>query len=183
MHFFRGTLVSLSAVGLLSCGGEATTTEPIDHATLHGGIQAAKGGNSANAAGLDKVVHALSARYHSSGQAVRAGYVPDPFCVEHPTLGGMGHHWVNESLVDPVYDPLNPEMVLYAPDAEGKLRLVAVEYIVIETPANSRPSFEGHPFDIGGTPIPVPHWSQHVWVHLDNPSGVFSPWNPSVNCP
>jgi hypothetical protein len=45
------------------------------------------------------------------------------------------------------------------------------------------PYFDGHLFDIGGTPVRLPHWSLHVWVHQDNPSGVFNPWNPSIVCP
>jgi len=182
MRTARRLLLSLSSLGLLSCGADTTATEPIDHALLHDGLEAAKGGNATDAAGLEKVVHALSARYHSTVQASKAGYTEDTFCVEHPTLGGMGYHWVNQSLVDPVFDPLVPEVVLYSPDASGKTVLGAVEYIVIDV-GQPRPSFEGHPFDIGGTPVPVPHWSLHVWVHLDNPSGVFSPWNPNVNCP
>jgi len=56
-----------------------------------------------------------------------------------------------------------------------------VEYIVINV-GQPQPSFDGHPFDVGGTPVPVPHWSLHAWVHLDNPNGVHTPFNPSVSC-
>ena len=89
----------------------------------------------------------------------------------------MGFHWVNNALVDPVFDPKNPEAVLY--DTQGKL--VAVEYIVIDI-GQPRPAFDGYPFDIGGTPVPVPHWSLHTWVHFDNPAGVHAPWNPNISC-
>ena len=68
----------------------------------------------------------------ATAQAEKAGYIIDPFCVEAPP-GGMGHHWTNQSLVDAVFDPLQPEVMLYAPDKNGKLKLVAVEYIVINT--------------------------------------------------
>lgn len=54
-----------------------------------------------------------------------------------------------QSLTDPVFDPLQPEVLLYAPAANGKLRLVAVAYVVIDV-GQPRPAFAGHPFDIGG---------------------------------
>jgi hypothetical protein len=180
MATLRRTLYSISLFGLISCGGDTTNAGPADH-SLHGIDAAAGGGSSIDKAGLEKVVHALSARFHSKVQAQKAGYVEDTFCVASPD-GGMGYHWVNEALVDPAFDPLKPEVMLYSPDAKGKPRLAAVEYIVIDV-GQDPPTFEGHPFDVGGTPVPVPHWSLHVWVHRDNPSGVFAPWNPDVSCP
>jgi hypothetical protein len=129
-----------------------------------------------------KALHAATARYHSTTQALKAGYTPDPVCVAVPGLGGMGFHWVNGAQVDPFFDPLRPEVVLYEPDAQGKLTLVAVEFIVINV-GQPAPTFGGHPFDVGGTPVPVPHWSLHVWVHRDNPTGIHSPFNPAVSCP
>jgi hypothetical protein len=147
---------------------------------LHSTGTASAAGTSSSA-GLVKTVHAATARYHSTTQATKAGYVGDPECVSEPGLGGMGFHWVSDALVDPVFDPLKPEAVLYAPGPNGKLQLVAVEYIVIDV-GQPAPTFDGHPFDVGGTPILDPHWSLHVWVHLDNPSGIFAPFNPNVSC-
>ena len=94
----------------------------------------------------------------------------------------MGYHWVNPSLVDPVFDPRHPEVVLYANGPGGKLRLVALEYIVIDI-GQDRPMFGDHPFDIGGTPVPDPHWSLHVWLYEENPNGIFTPFNPKIVCP
>lgn len=129
---------------------------------------------------LQSVKNATS-KFHSTTQAVNAGYVPDDHCVSVPGLGGMGYHWANPSLVDPVMDPLKPEVVLYAKGPGGNLRLVALEYIVINV-GQPRPSFDGHLFDVGGTPVPVPHWSLHVWLYQTNPSGMFVPFNPNVSC-
>lgn len=123
-----------------------------------------------------------TARYHSQVQATKAGYAVASPCVALPGVGAMGYHWVNNALVDPVFDPLQPEAVIYGPDAKGRLQLVAVEYIVINV-GQPRPSFEGQLFDIGGAPVPVPHWTLHVWLHLSNPNGLFNPWNPAVVCP
>ena len=122
-----------------------------------------------------------NARFHSTAQAIKAGYEPDDHCVSVPGLGGMGFHWVNPSLVDPVYDPLKPEAILYATGPSGNLRLIAVEYIVINV-GQPAPVFGDQPFDVGGTPVPVPHWSLHVWLYENNPSGIFAPFNPNISC-
>jgi hypothetical protein len=135
--------------------------------------------------GLLREVRRETARFNSTTLAVSAGYVADTHCVAVPGLGGMGYHWANFDLIDPVFDPLQPEVVLYAPGGDGNLRLAAVEYIVIDV-GQSHPDFDGHPFDVGGVPplmaAGIPHWSLHVWVHLENPNGVFVPFNPRVSC-
>ena len=130
---------------------------------------------------LLKSVTQATSRFHSTTQAINAGHVPDEHCVSLPGVGGMGFHWVNPTLVDPVFDPLKPEAVLYAPGPDGTLRLVALEYIVINT-GQPAPMFGSQPFDVGGTPIPAPHWSLHVWLYEDNPTGMFKPFNPNVSC-
>lgn len=126
-----------------------------------------------------------TATFSSTEQAIQAGYDPDDHCVAHPQLGGMGHHWVNQALIDPGFDPMRPEALLYAPQQGGNFRLVGVEYIVIDT-GQDQPHFDGHPFDVGGVPplmdAGVPHWSLHLWVHEDNPNGLFAPFNPNVSC-
>ena len=131
---------------------------------------------------LLKSVRNATAKYHSTAEAMNAGHLPDDHCVSVPGLGGMGYHWVNPSLVDPVFDPLKPEAILYAPGPGGNLRLIALEYIVINV-GQPRPMFGNQPFDVGGTPVPVPHWSLHVWLYESNPSGMFRPFNPNVSCP
>jgi hypothetical protein len=131
---------------------------------------------------LLKSVRQATSRYNSTTQAIAAGYVPDNHCVAVPNLGGMGYHWANPSLVDPVFDPLQPEVMLYATGPGGNLRLVAVEYVVIDI-GQPRPSFDNEFFNIGGAPVPVPHWTLHVWVHEQNPSGIFVPFNPNITCP
>ena len=127
-------------------------------------------------------VRRATAKLHSTVQAMGAGHVPDDHCVSVPGLGGMGYHWVNPSLVDPVFDPLKPEAILYAAGPGGNLRLVALEYIVINV-GQPAPMFGDQPFDVGGTPVPVPHWSLHVWLYENNPSGMYAPFNPNISCP
>jgi hypothetical protein len=132
--------------------------------------------------GLLRSVRQATARFHSIDQALEAGYLPDSHCVEVPGLGGMGYHWVNPGHIDPTFDPQQPEVLLYATGPGGNLRLVAIEYIVIDV-GQDRPFFGDHPLDVGGTPVPVPHWSLHVWLFEENPDGIFSPFNPNVGCP
>jgi hypothetical protein len=133
-------------------------------------------------ASLLKQVRQRTARFNSSNQAIRAGYLPDDHCVAHPEMGGMGYHWLNPGLLDDEFDPLQPEVILYERHKNGSMRLIGVEYIVMNT-GQDHPHFGDYPFDVGGTPIPAPHWSLHVWVHKNNPSGMFAPYNPTVSCP
>jgi hypothetical protein len=134
---------------------------------------------------LLEAVRQATLSFQSTSEATAAGYVADHHCVAHPELGGMGFHWVNQDLIDPVYDPMRPEALLYAPAAGGGVVLIGVEYIVIDV-GQPQPSFDGHPFDVGGVPplmeAGVAHWSLHVWAHRDNPSGLFAPFNPNVSC-
>jgi hypothetical protein len=131
---------------------------------------------------LLNTVRLATLKYHATDEARKSGYVPDPNCISAPGMGGMGYHWVNPSLVDPVFEPLKPEAVLYADGPDGKLRLVAVEYLVLNV-GQPRPMFGNKPFDVGGAPLPVPHWTLHVWLHEENPSGIFAPFNPRITCP
>ncbi len=152
----------------------------VSHAGMHGTSTAAS--TAMLSSSSLQAIKSATARFSATEQATKAGYASTPVCVAVPGLGGMGFHWANFGLVDPVFDPLKPEVMLYAPNKEGKLKLVAVEYIVIDV-GQPRPSLDGQLFDIGGTPVPAPHWSLHVWVHKDNPNGVFTPFNPAVSCP
>jgi hypothetical protein len=166
---------ALSSVAVLFIACESRSSSPVDAE----GELALSGSKSASAQ-LVKDVRRATSRFHSEKQAEKAGYVTTVECVAIP-IGAMGIHFVNESLTDPVFDPLHPEALLYEPKANGRHRLIGVEYIVIDV-GQPAPTFAGHPFDVGGTPVPVPHWSLHVWVYEDNPLGLHAPFNPNVSC-
>jgi hypothetical protein len=138
-------------------------------------------------------VRAAVARYHSFEQAERAGYILEAGepCVSAPP-GTMGIHVVNEALMtDPAIDPLQPEILLYVPRDNGKLKLVGVEYFrraADQTPpidASDKPSLFGVEFQ-GPMPEHAPgmgwHYDLHVWVAEENPSGVFAMFNPAISC-
>jgi hypothetical protein len=156
-----------------------------DHAALHGDQLVIHPAASAESAGLLKAVHSLAARFNTPVQASKAGYGTTVDCAQHPTAGAMGIHWVNPDLIDGVFDPLQPEAVIYMPDDKGKLRLVAVEYIVFPDPAGPAevPTFGDQVFDFNMAPLPEPNYTLHVWAFEPNPSGVFSQWNPNISCP
>ena len=116
------------------------------------------------------------ARFNSRTQAEASGYAEASPCVSI-SAGGMGHHWVKGPIVDPVFDAANPEALLY--DASGKL--IGVEYIVINV-GQPAPTFGSQAFDVGGSPVPVAHWTLHVWLFESNSNGLFNPWNPAVAC-
>lgn len=177
-------LAATLALALFAAACEGTSPAPLEPTA---GPEASAHARSAQD-DLLRSVRQATARFHSTTQAVRAGYAADyDHCVAVPGLGGMGYHWANPALVDGVFDPAKPEVMLYARGPEGGFRLVAVEYIVLapageELDGAARPHFGEQPFDIGGTPTPVPHWSLHVWLYQDNPSGMFAPFNPTVSC-
>src|SRR4030095_5276704 len=67
-----------------------------------------------------------TARYHDIAQAEADGYVNANLYVS-----GEGFHWLNASLVDDVFDPTRPEVLLYVEvPGEKRLQLAAVEYLV-----------------------------------------------------
>lgn len=181
-----GTFLLPALVVLLATSCKKEISNGTEEASAS--VQTAKQMNAGNAAekkletALLKSVRQATSRFNSTTQAIKAGYVPSDHCVSAPGLGGMGYHWVNPTLVDPVFDPLKPEALLYARGPGGNLRLVAVEYIVINV-GQPRPMFGDQPFDIGGAPIPASHWTLHVWLHEHNPAGMFAPFNPNISCP
>ncbi|MGZ3879862.1 MAG: hypothetical protein ACXVBF_00915, partial [Flavisolibacter sp.] len=68
---------------------------------------------------------AATARYRNIDNAIKDGYADIAVDVQH-----MGHHYMNTSLVDSVFDIRQPEILVYNKDASGNQQLVAVEYAV-----------------------------------------------------
>jgi hypothetical protein len=105
-------------------------------------------------------------------------------CFENPEAGGMGLHYLNESLMDGTVDVTTPEALVYELDADGAIvGLVAHEYIVpVEAwSSEAPPNLFGVDFHQHAT---LPLWILHSWIWKDNPNGVFADWNPTVRlCP
>lgn len=104
----------------------------------------------------------------------------------NPRVDGNGIHT----------DFRKPTVLLYEPQADGSMVLVGVENLVFEAAwkaagKTAPPTFHGKPYehmaDDPATPLDeahnfTPHYDRHVWVHRENPNGVFTPFNPAVTC-
>jgi hypothetical protein len=148
----------------------------------------------ANAGAADlSTARAATAQFHEVDAATAAGYgefrdAASIACIETPGVGVMGVHYVNGGLVsNGVVDAATPEALVYEPLPNGKLKLVAVEYIVFYSmwAGSAKPSLFGQEFKLIGTPnrygIPA-FYELHAWVWQNNPSGMFKDWNPSGSC-
>jgi hypothetical protein len=135
-----------------------------------------------------------TARFHDLDAAVAAGYsvrvadVNGITCIAQPGAGAMGVHMLNPALLDTTIDPDNPELLVYEPRANG-LKLVALEYLVFkdawDATHSGPPALFGQDFPVTPSPnrygLPA-FYALHAWIWKENPSGLFSPWNPRVNC-
>jgi len=133
-------------------------------------------------------VRAVTARFNSIVQAKKAGYVPFYICAEQPGVGTMGQHYVNFDLVnDPAVDPLRPEALVYEPQANGTLKLVALEWVQVGPVAQPGPTVLGLPMIHVGSGNrygiePDGFYERHYWLYKSNPMGAFADWNPTVSC-
>jgi hypothetical protein len=127
-----------------------------------------------------------TARYHHVTTAEAHGYestLDSLGCFENPGVGGMGLHFVNFDLLDDVVEVDRPEALVYEMAANGKLKLVALEYIVPSDLVDSAnpPSLFGHTFH--AHPV-LPLHVLHAWIWAPNPDGMFADWNRRVGrCP
>jgi hypothetical protein len=168
---------------------------------------------------LDAVVaeiRAASERFTDVEVALKEGYIPDPsgMCItaemegQPAEKGAMGIHYFRPDMLgitatEPRVDGqgthtdfLNPSVVIYEPQADGSLELVAVENLVFmeswkaagnEAPPNSY----GHEWvamindpatEVDEAHGFQPHYELHAWVFRENPNGPFEPFNPKVTC-
>lgn len=197
MHFAPGRPVLIAAVSatlmLGAChdqptsASSATTAPSSDDAVVRGHNHAPP---AISAQVTDPTVlkelaslRRLTASFHDIETANDAGWseqITD--CLELPGVGGMGFHYANPQFIDAEVSVLEPELLVYEPQKNGKLQLVAIEYIVpfsFVPETAEPPTLFGVPFDA------VPEfqlWGLHAWVWQENPSGMFFAWNPKVTC-
>jgi len=131
-----------------------------------------------------ETLRAATNKYHDRAAAEAAGYPAKmPACIADPTMGGMGHHFVDRTLFDDKLEIERPEMLIYAPTGDGTVELVAVEYVV---PYRVVPSTEKPP-RLFGQELKrydqLNYWALHVWAWRHNSAGLFADYNPAVKCP
>ena len=104
----------------------------------------------------------------------------------NPRVSGTGTHT----------DFRKPSILIYEPQADRSLKLVAVENLVFDQAwqdANKGdwPSFQGQTYnamaDDPATSVDEahqfePHHDLHVWLYRENPNGIFAQFNPKVSC-
>jgi len=139
-------------------------------------------------------VRAATAQFQRLEVAEQAGHQlgwKDPFpitgCIAHPTEGAMGYHWFNHDAIEDIaLDPLQPEGLVYEPLPNGRLHLVAVEWVVPAEAWHDAGNVDP-PTVLGqelGILNPALGWYiLHAWVWKPNPAGMFENWNPDVVCP
>ena len=162
-------------------------------------------------------VRLATERFRNVNVALAEGYIRDPFNMcetaemmgRPASQGAMGIHYFRPDLLGITAPPsprvngvgthtdfLKPSILIYEPQADGSMELVAVENLVFAAAWKAAghaepPTFHGVPFDamIDDPTTPLdeahmfePHFDRHVWIYRDNPNGVFTPLNPAVSC-
>ena len=160
---------------------------------------------------------AATERFRDVNVALAEGYMSEPSNTcetatnmgEPAERGAMGIHYVRPDLLGITAPPnprvdgngthtdfTRPAILIYEPQADGSLELVAIENLVFERAWHAagnaeRPSLHGKPWermaDDPATPLDEahgfePHYDQHVWLYRDNPSGLYAQYNPNVTC-
>ena len=117
--------------------------------------------------------------FHNIDAAYAAGYQVE--VTGYRTM--MGFHYLNSSLLDDTFEVTKPELLLYIPGPNGKLRFVGVEYAVpitdLDNPPPAPEGFEGDA-DVWAINTEFSLWTLHAWVGLNNPNGIFASRNPRV---
>ena len=166
---------------------------------------------------LDEV-RSISEKYRDVSVAKAEGYTTDNKCVtaemlgQPAALGAMGLHYVRRDLLGlppksappgsgrlhgtgTHTDVRQPAMLVYEPQADGSMQLVAVENLVFAAAWHQgnkqAPTFHGRTYpllkDDPATTVDEahgwePHYEQHLWVFRDNPNGAYAPFSPAVTC-
>jgi hypothetical protein len=179
----------IAGIALLAGCGEpvatdATTGIQPPSATADRGAAPGEAGLSSSVRSDLALLRRVTAKFHEFDEATEAGWSAQitPCMVDPGGAGGMGFHYGNVGLIDGTARVDQPELLLYEPESNGGLRLVAVEYIIPYT-FHSRdaapPVLFGQKF-IQNDVFQL--WGLHAWVWKDNPAGIFANWNPRVNC-
>ena len=112
-----------------------------------------------------------TAKYHDIAEAEADGYVNINIYES-----GEGLHYVNFSLIDAIFDPEHPEVLLYAPvPHENRMELVAVEYVIPLSLASTAPAgFSGDADVWRQNSEGLGLWELNAWIWQHNSDGVFA---------
>jgi hypothetical protein len=142
------------------------------------------------AVGLVRIVRESTARFRDVAVAKAEGYNPLFGCVSGSDAGAMGLHYVNSSLLgDGELDPARPEIVIYEPLPNGRLRLIGADFLVYAEDWHKKhtetPQLMGQLLHLFESPnrfgLPA-FYTLHVWAWKENPTGMFVNWHSNVSC-
>src|SRR2546430_2292197 len=139
---------------------------------------------------LIRIVRESTERFKDVRVAEAEGYALQFGCVSGPDAGEMGLHFVNGGVVNSgVIDATHPQIVIYEPTSNGRLRLIGADYLVLANMWNAThsapPELMGQLFHLFEAPnrfgLPA-FYTLHVWAWKENPNGAFVNWHPNVSC-
>jgi len=183
----------MSALVMTGWSASPALAQDHDHGLMVQQAQTAQQKKQANE--LVQTVREVTERFKDVSQA-GPDYALAFGCVSGGDYGAMGLHFVNMALVgDGKIDATKPEILLYEPTSNGRVRLTGADYIVFASdwlgtdPAHplhtQAPELNGQLFHFFDAPnrfgLP-PFYTLHVWAWKDNPLGTFTNWNPAVSC-
>lgn len=159
-------------------------------------------------------IRAATERFRDVKVALAEGYIRDPSNMcdtaemmgKPRELGAMGIHYFRPDMLG-VTAPPDPRVdgngththflkLIYEPQADGSLQLVAVENLVFakawkEAGNDAPPSFHGVAYDtmadnpatsVDEAHMFEPHYDRHIWLYRENPNGIFAQYNPRLTC-
>ncbi len=133
-------------------------------------------------------IRAATRAYRDVEVAKADGYEQFFECIEDPSQGAMGVHYIMPSRFDDQLTLNEPEVLLYDVKPNGTAKLVGVEYVIPAAAwsGSEAPTFLGRELQYKTTMGPHeldPYYELHVWAWGRNPSGRFADYNPRVACP
>jgi len=183
MKLFPGLALLPLALGLALSAGADESGRANGHDASHSQVS--------RSSPLVEKVRQATRRYRDVSVAISEDWVQGTPCVSGPNEGAMGVHFVLPARIDGEVNADEPEALIYEPMANGALRLVGVEFIVIaeawaaQHPEGGTPSVDGHLMHYVGAPnrygLPA-FYEIHVWAWEGNPKGSFADWNTRVSC-
>lgn len=171
----------LAAIALLAACGDPGVTGTAPSPQLRANEAGQSFGASVN---RDiATLRAVTAPFHDIATAETAGWSTQiTGCMADPGgAGGMGFHYGNVAYIDGSVQVEHPEILMYEPEQNGRMRLVGAEYIIPVSAWTSPnpPHLFGRDFHVIAA---FQVWALHVWAWKSNPSGMFTDWNPTVTC-
>ena len=185
-HSLARTTLAILAAALAACSTQPTAV-PADRAP---GIAPQPSLGKAETEGaLIAEIRQGTAPYHRVDAAIADGYTFIAPC-HYSAAGGKGYNYRKVALTDGVLDPAQPEILLYEPQEDGKMKLVGVVFVVVaglwDATHTAAPTLAGQPFldrrAPGSLGPPFPNYALYVSVWRHNPDGMYAQYNPNVSC-